>query len=167
MEQSFDTVVDGQSPSEPPSPSPSITRRRTPAALAVGVHPFKAPRVLASSISPANSTYRGGVDGDYEPQSAFVISRKAFKRSAVPTTIRAHASSHADAYSCFVQCYTITSTIVAVAVKPHFFRAVLIVAAKCGSRIFLSSICQIAISMAYSPTPHCFTYPARSYRVCC
>ena len=22
-------------------------------------------------------------------------------------------------------------------------------------------------SMAYSPTQHCFTYPARSYRVCC
>jgi SAM-dependent methyltransferase len=36
-----------------------------------------------------------------------------------------------------------------------------------GSRIFLSSICRIAISTAYSPTPHCFTYPARSYRVCC
>lgn len=39
--------------------------------------------------------------------------------------------------------------------------------AKYGSRIFLSSICRIAISMAYSPTPHCFTYPARNYRVCC
>ena len=40
-------------------------------------------------------------------------------------------------------------------------------AAKYGSRIFLSSICRIAISMAYSPTPRCFTYPARSYRACC
>jgi hypothetical protein len=28
---------------KPPSPSPSITRRRTPAALAVGVHPFEGP----------------------------------------------------------------------------------------------------------------------------
>jgi hypothetical protein len=30
-------------PGEPPSPSPSIIRRRTPAALAVGVHPFQGP----------------------------------------------------------------------------------------------------------------------------
>jgi SAM-dependent methyltransferase len=51
---------------------------------------------------------------------------------------------------------------------PHFAMwRVHIVAAKYGSRIFLSSICRIAISMAYSPTQHCFTYPARSYRVCC
>jgi hypothetical protein len=35
------TIVDGHAPGEPPSPSPSITRRRTPAALAVGVHPFQ------------------------------------------------------------------------------------------------------------------------------
>jgi hypothetical protein len=34
-----------------------------------------------------------------------------------------------------------------------------------GSR--LSSIYRIAISMAYSLTQRCFTYPARSYRVCC
>jgi hypothetical protein len=39
-EQPFDTVVDGHAPGEAPSPSPSITRRRTPAALAVGVHSF-------------------------------------------------------------------------------------------------------------------------------
>jgi hypothetical protein len=39
-EQPFDIIVDGHAPGEPPSPSPSITRRRTPAALAVGVHPF-------------------------------------------------------------------------------------------------------------------------------
>jgi hypothetical protein len=39
-EQPFDTSVDGHAPVEPPSPSPSITRRRTPAALAVGVHYF-------------------------------------------------------------------------------------------------------------------------------
>jgi hypothetical protein len=40
-EQPFATIVDGRAPGEPPSPSPSITRRRTPAALAVGVHPFQ------------------------------------------------------------------------------------------------------------------------------
>jgi hypothetical protein len=39
-EQPFDTIVDGYTPVEPPSPSPSITRRGTPAALAVGVHSF-------------------------------------------------------------------------------------------------------------------------------
>jgi hypothetical protein len=43
-EQPFATIVDGHAPGEPPSPSPSITRRRTPAALAVGVHPFKGTR---------------------------------------------------------------------------------------------------------------------------
>ena len=43
-EQSFGTIVDGHAPGEPPSPSPSITRLRTPAALAAGVHPFQGHR---------------------------------------------------------------------------------------------------------------------------
>ncbi len=43
-EQPFGTIVDGRAPGEPPSPSPSITRRRTPAALAVGVHSFEGPK---------------------------------------------------------------------------------------------------------------------------
>ena len=40
-------------------------------------------------------------------------------------------------------------------------------AAKYGSRISSSSICRITISMACSPTPHCFMYPAKSCRACC
>ena len=40
-EQSFDIIVYDHAPGEPPSPSPSIARRRTPAALAVGVHSFQ------------------------------------------------------------------------------------------------------------------------------
>src|SRR5215469_1980931 len=48
---------------------------------------------------------------------------------------------------------------------PHF--AVMARAHSGCSKIFLSSICRIAVSTAYSPTQHCFTYPARSYRVCC
>ena len=40
-EQPLGTIVDGHAPGEAPSPSPSITRRRTPAALAVGVRPFQ------------------------------------------------------------------------------------------------------------------------------
>jgi len=39
--------------------------------------------------------------------------------------------------------------------------------AKYGSKISLSSIFRIIVSMAYSPTPRCFMYPARSYRACC
>ena len=42
-----------------------------------------------------------------------------------------------------------------------------IAAATYGSKISSSSICRITISMAYSPTPRCFMYPARSYRACC
>jgi hypothetical protein len=40
-EHPLGTIVDVQAPGEAPSPSPSITRRRTPAALAVGVHSFQ------------------------------------------------------------------------------------------------------------------------------
>src|SRR5271167_1440985 len=40
-------------------------------------------------------------------------------------------------------------------------------AAKYGSKISSSSICRITASMAYSPTPRCFMYPARSCRACC
>ncbi len=35
--------------------------------------------------------------------------------------------------------------------------------AKCGGRTSSSSICRITISTAYSPTPRCSMYPARSY----
>jgi hypothetical protein len=56
-EQSFGTIVDGHAPGEPPSPSPSITRRRTPAALAVGGssfsgHPVEASPYLSRFSSP-------------------------------------------------------------------------------------------------------------------
>jgi hypothetical protein len=40
-EQPFGTIVDASAGRSPPVPSPSITRRRTPAALAVGVHSFE------------------------------------------------------------------------------------------------------------------------------
>lgn len=40
-------------------------------------------------------------------------------------------------------------------------------AAKCGSRISSSSIYPITISMASSPTPHCFMYRAGSCRAYC
>jgi hypothetical protein len=43
----------------------------------------------------------------------------------------------------------------------------LIAAAKYGSRISSSSIFPRTISMAYSPTPHCFMFLARSCRACC
>jgi SAM-dependent methyltransferase len=38
---------------------------------------------------------------------------------------------------------------------------------KYGSRISSSSIFPRTISMAYSPTPHCFMSPVRSCRACC
>lgn len=44
---------------KPPSPSPSITRRRTPAALATGVHPFLT-MLERRSLSSAVSALRAG-----------------------------------------------------------------------------------------------------------
>jgi len=59
-EQPLGTTVDVKRRAKPPSPSPSITRRRTPAALAVGVHPFEGRRFPAPWSACTHSVRSAG-----------------------------------------------------------------------------------------------------------